>query len=93
MIFVLGCDGYIGNALTQKLLAEGNEVIGFDNFWRRDWVREEMGSMSATPLLDMEEKSALFSEMYRGTFSFEEMDIEADSDILKNMLLSLTRLN
>jgi len=85
MIFVLGCDGYIGNALTQRLLAEGNEVIGIDNFWRRDWVSEQMGSFSATPLLDMEEKAVLFSEMYRGTFSFEEVDIEEEPEILKNM--------
>ena len=69
MIFVFGCDGYIGNALTQRLLAEGNEVIGFDNFWRREWI-EGMGSMSATPLLDMDEKAALFNELYSGTFSW-----------------------
>jgi nucleoside-diphosphate-sugar epimerase len=87
MIFVLGCDGYIGNALTQKLLAEGKEVIGFDNFWRRDWVRDQMNSFSATPLLEMEEKAAIFREMYRGTFSFEELDIEYESDVerLKHM--------
>lgn len=83
MIFVFGCDGYIGNALTQRLLAEGNEVIGFDNFWRREWI-EEMGSMSATPLFDMEEKSILFSNMYRGTFSFEEIDIETEVGTLRN---------
>ena len=83
MIFVFGCDGYIGNALTQRLLAEGNEVIGFDNFWRREWI-EEMGSMSATPLFDMEEKAILFSNMYRGTFSFEELDIETEVGTLRN---------
>ena len=75
MIFVFGCDGYIGNALVQKLLSEGKEVIGFDNFWRRDWVRDEMCSFSATPIMDMEEKTQLFNEIYSGTFSFEELDI------------------
>ena len=85
MIFVFGVDGYIGNALTQRLLAEGNEVIGFDNFWRRKWIKDQMGSMSATPLLDMEDKSILFSNLYRGTFSFEEIDIETDADTLRNM--------
>lgn len=83
MIFVFGCDGYIGNALTQRLLAEGNEVIGFDNFWRREWI-EEMGSMSATPLFDMNDKAILFNDMYRGTFAFEELDIETEPEILKN---------
>lgn len=80
MIFIFGCDGYIGNALTQRLLAEGREVIGFDNFWRRDWIRE-MNSFSATPLLEMEEKAVIFNEMYRGTFSFEELDIEYEKDV------------
>lgn len=84
MIFVFGCDGYIGNALTQRLLADGHEVIGFDNFWRRSWV-EEMGSMSATPLLDMHDKVALFNEFYQGVFSFEQIDIEVDIKRLRNL--------
>lgn len=84
MIFVFGCDGYIGNALTQRLLAEGKEVIGFDNFWRREWI-EGMGSMSATPLLDMNDKAILFNDMYDGTFSFEELDIECEPEFLENM--------
>jgi nucleoside-diphosphate-sugar epimerase len=27
MIFVIGCDGYIGNALTQRLLNEGEDCF------------------------------------------------------------------
>lgn len=84
MIFIFGCDGYIGNALTQRLLIEGKEVIGFDNFWRRSWI-EDMGSMSATPLLDMEDKANLFNAMYPGTFSFEQIDIETDIRELRNL--------
>lgn len=83
MIFVFGCDGYIGNALTQRLLVEGKEVIGFDNFWRREWIKE-MGSMSATPLFDMHDKAILFNDMYSGTFSFETLDIEMEVDRLRN---------
>lgn len=86
MIFVFGCDGYIGNALVQRLLAEGKEVIGFDNFWRRQWVKDEMGSMSATPLFDMEEKLLLFNDIYPGTFSFEQMDIVTDVEFLKTLI-------
>ena len=86
MIFVFGCDGYIGNALVQRLLAEGKEVIGFDNFWRRQWIKDDMDSMSATPLLDMEEKLILFNDIYPGTFSFEEMDIVTDTDLLEAMI-------
>lgn len=74
MIFVLGVDGYIGNALTQRLLAEGHNVIGFDNFWRRKWVEEDMESISAFPILDMESKGINFNKT--GNFSFIELDIE-----------------
>lgn len=30
--FITGCAGFIGSNLTDKLLREGHEVIGFDNF-------------------------------------------------------------
>ena len=76
MIFVLGCDGYIGNALTQRLLNEGHDVFGFDNFWRRKWIKE-MNSDSATPLLNMKEKTDKFNHYYKTDvpFYFENIDI------------------
>jgi UDP-sulfoquinovose synthase len=78
MIFVLGCDGYLGNALTQRLLVEGHNVIGFDNFWRRKWVKEDMESISAFPILSMDSKEINFNSMggKNGKFSFVELDIE-----------------
>lgn len=30
--FVTGCAGFIGSTLTDRLLAEGHEVVGYDNF-------------------------------------------------------------
>ena len=79
MIFVLGCDGYIGNALTQRLLAEGHTVVGFDNFWRRSWIKGDMKSISAFPILDMESKEVNFN---KGTkpFRFVKLDIEHDDN-------------
>ena len=79
MIFVLGCDGYLGNALTQRLLNEGYDVMGFDNFWRRQWIREDMKSKSATPIMKMRDKAKLFKN-YDGCFDFKEIDI-IDGDI------------
>jgi UDP-sulfoquinovose synthase len=75
MIFVLGCDGYIGNALTQRLLSEGHKVIGFDNFWRRNWVRDDMNSISAFPIADMESKEINFNKG-DSEFAFVHLDIE-----------------
>ena len=74
MIFVLGCDGYLGNALTQRLLSEGHDVVGFDNLWRRKWVEEDMESISAFPILDMEDKELNLKKY--GNFYFVFLDIE-----------------
>ncbi|MFW6029540.1 MAG: NAD-dependent epimerase/dehydratase family protein [Halanaerobiales bacterium] len=35
VILLLGVDGYIGNALAQRLLIKGYKVVGVDNGWRR----------------------------------------------------------
>jgi nucleoside-diphosphate-sugar epimerase len=77
MIFVIGCDGYIGNALTQRLLNEGHNVFGFDNFWRRGWIKNDMGSTSATHLFKMGEKINRFRNFYRTKkpFYFEDIDV------------------
>lgn len=77
-ILLLGCDGYIGNALTQRLLKHRHEVVGVDNFLRRRWVKEEMKSCSAIPLLDMDEKIVLFKSI--GNFNFYECDVASDSN-------------
>ena len=29
---ITGCAGFIGSALTDRLLADGHEVVGYDNF-------------------------------------------------------------
>ncbi len=85
MIFVLGCDGYIGNALTQKLLAEGHDVFGFDNFYRRAWIENEMKSISAIPMPYMDEKITRFRNFYRKPdvpFYFENIDIKRQETYL-----------
>jgi hypothetical protein len=85
MIFVLGCDGYIGNALTQRLLAEGYNVFGFDNFYRRSWIKNEMNSISAIPLEYMDEKITRFRNFYRKSdvpFYFENIDIKRQETYL-----------
>ena len=79
MIFVLGCDGYIGNALTQRLLSKGYDVFGFDNFWRRSWIENDMNSKSATPIKTMTDKVLQFRNFYRKPdlpFYFENVDIQ-----------------
>lgn len=78
-VLLCGCDGYIGNALTQRLLKYGYEVIGVDNFLRRWWVGHDMKSMSATKIKTMDEKIKEFKKL--GNFHFYCMDISKDPNI------------
>lgn len=83
-IFVLGCDGYIGNALTQRLLNRGHEVVGIDNFLRRDWIRDQMQSYSAIACLPMSIKEKRFQNV--GKFKFHFADISYEGYKIKNMI-------
>lgn len=78
-VLLCGCDGYIGNALTQRLLKNDYEVVGVDNFLRRYWVEHDMKSMSATKIKGIEEKIKLFKNL--GKFHFYNMDISKDPRI------------
>jgi len=54
-ILILGNDGYIGYALTIKLLKENFKVFGADDYSRRERV-SKIGSDSLTPILDVFER-------------------------------------
>lgn len=53
-VLVLGSDGYIGYPLTLHLTNKGYEVIGLDNYSRRERVKA-IGGDSLTPIEDREE--------------------------------------
>jgi nucleoside-diphosphate-sugar epimerase len=76
-VFVLGCDGYIGHALTLRLLKKGYKVIGIDNKARRRNV-SGMGSFSATPISSMEKKTKYLQKLGYNNFSFHLMDVAND---------------
>lgn len=84
-ILVLGCDGYIGHAMTLKLLKEGYSVIGVDDLRRREAVRE-MKSFSATKIKTMAEKEKQFSKL--GDFSFHCFELESNYELLKDIMSS-----
>lgn len=87
-IILAGVDGYIGNALAQRLLFKGYKVIGIDSFLRREWVSTYMHSFSATSLLDMSEKTAKFKGI--GDFEFHNFDIATDYIKLKQLISEST---
>jgi len=72
-VFVIGSDGYIGNALTQRLLFEGYKVIGIDNFQKYKDVKE-MKTFSALELKSNAEKVLAFKDI--GDFEFYELSID-----------------
>jgi len=37
LFFITGCAGFIGSSLTDRLLFDGHEVIGYDNFSTGQW--------------------------------------------------------
>ena len=73
-ILILGIDGYIGWGLAMHLAKRGHTVSGVDNFSRRANV-ESIGSHSATPILDMEERLGAFKRIHGENLSFFEGDL------------------
>lgn len=72
-VLVCGYDGYIGHALTLRLLHEGYNVYGIDNGSRRVNVTKVMGSFSAFPINTPTDRTKKFKEI--GNFDCEIIDI------------------
>ena len=71
---VLGMDGYIGWSLSMHLAKRGHTVSGVDNLSRRANV-ESVGSQSAIPILDMEERIRTFKRIHGEDLAFFEGDL------------------
>lgn len=82
-ILVAGADGYIGNALVQRLLFKGYTVIGIDNFSKNKHVME-MGSFSAIPKKSMDEKIKIFNNI--GKYHFYNIDISKEYNYLYSII-------
>ena len=81
---VLGMDGYIGWSLSMHLAKRGHTVSGVDNLSRRDNV-ESVGSQSAIPILDMEERTRTFKRMHGEDLAFFRGDL-LDYDFLADVI-------
>jgi nucleoside-diphosphate-sugar epimerase len=60
-VLLLGCNGYIGNAIAQRLLKQGYNVKGIDNELRQICV-SQLKSFSATPNLNVNDQEKLFCQ-------------------------------
>lgn len=77
-------DGYIGWPLAMYLSACGHEVGGNDLFLRREWV-EESGSWSATPIKTMDERLAVFEEVFGKKISFYKGDLRESNFVYESI--------
>jgi len=84
-VLVTGWDGYIGNALTLRLLNEGYKVLGIDNYSRRIEVNK-VGSFSAIPIMDVYEKAKKFKKI--GDFDYLSCSINMDYYMIEDFLSS-----
>ena len=73
-ILIPGMDGYIGWSLAIHQLSKGNEICGFDNFSRREHVKE-MNSHSIVPILSMKERIDVLKNEFGDKISFFEGDL------------------
>lgn len=83
-VFIAGLDGYLGWPLAQYLAARGHDVAGNDMFYRRQWV-EEVGSHSAIPVYNFDERRQAFREHYGRDLLFRQGDL-LDYTFLKQFL-------
>jgi len=70
-VLICGVDGYLGWALAQSLVARGHCVAGIDNYYRREWVKEE-GAKSATPIKRMDIRLDHFRKKYGQNLNFSQ---------------------
>jgi len=83
-VLIIGVDGYIGNALVQRLLKRSDlKIYGIDNFSRRANV-EKMNSVSAIPIYSMEDKAKTFDLTSVNGFEFAEYDI-VNNDLFREI--------
>ncbi|GAA0255335.1 NAD-dependent epimerase/dehydratase family protein [Haladaptatus pallidirubidus] len=75
-VLVTGADGYLGWPTSLRIAARGEtRVVLVDNFARRGWV-EEIGSTSAVPIADADERLAAARDVHDlGNLSFVEGDL------------------
>ncbi len=93
-ILVLGSDGYIGYPLTQHLLKEGHQVIGLDNYSRRERVNY-LGSNSLTPIKEPDIRTKYLNTLgeYLGTIqhTLNEHSIDGLKNAIRKFLHLITQ--
>jgi len=82
-VLVTGCNGYIGNGITQRLLKKGYKVIGIDNDVKLNWL-DEMNSISAISVPSTVERVKLLEHRFP-KYTFFPIDIWKDVSELEEV--------
>ncbi len=81
-VFIAGMDGYLGWSLALYLTKRGHTAGGIDLFLRREWVNE-MGSQSATPIKNMDERLKAFKDNFGKDLWFKKGDLRDYNFVLE----------
>ncbi|MFA5026039.1 MAG: GDP-mannose 4,6-dehydratase [Candidatus Shapirobacteria bacterium] len=81
-ILVCGGNGYIGNALVQRLLFLGYSVVCIDNDLKEKWA-QELGSISAIPTISINDKVKKFNKINK--FKHYRADIAKEPDQIRKI--------
>lgn len=81
-VFIAGIDGYLGWSLSLYLTKRGHAVGGADLLLRREWV-DEMGSQSATPIRDIDERLKAFKDNFEKELWFRKGDFRDYNFVLE----------
>jgi len=58
LVLVTGCNGYIGNAITQRLLNKGHWVVGIDSNVKQKWLKEIFESNAFDTVINLAQQPA-----------------------------------
>lgn len=81
-VMILGVDGYIGFPLAMRLIREGAEVSGMDNFITRKRVRR-VHSDTALPIPSFEARNSRIKEVFGSGIDFYRGDVSNPIHIKK----------
>lgn len=88
-VLLAGFDGYIGHALTLRLLGLNYNVIGLDDFRRRNFV-SSMDSFSAVPIQNIDERINLYGTIPNSHFEPFNISLEKEYGRLDG-IISVTK--
>lgn len=83
-ILIAGIDGYLGWPLALHLGQRGHEIAGLDGYQRRRWV-QEVGSQTAIPIEDMEQRIIAYREHTGDDLGFVSGDVTDYAFVCKSI--------